>query len=338
MNSLLWNCSVCFSPLTPAGIAVGTQHGMKNQTAVREFILLGFSYGLQVQTSLYLIFLATYMVTITENAIIIFVVKRNRHLQKPMYYFLGNLSFLEICYVSVTLPRLLLGFRSQGMTISFSGCMTQLYFFISLMCTECVILAVMAWDRYLAVCHPLRYPAIMTHKLCLQLLILSWAGGFSISLVKVSLISQLTFCGPHVMNHFFCDISPVLSLSCTDMSLAETVDFVLALVVLLIPLLIIVFSYCCILSTILCVSSVQGRRKALSTCTSHLAVVMIFFSATLFMYARPRRIHPSKLNKTVSVFYAVFTPALNPLIYCLRNKEVKESLKKTMGTSCFAHQ
>lgn len=122
-----------------------------------------------------------------ENAVIIFVVKRNRHLQKPMYYFLGNLSFLEICYVSVTLPRLLLGFRSQSMTISFSSCMTQLYFFISLMCTECVI-----WDRYLAVCHPLRYPAIMTHKLCLQLLILSWAGGFSISLVKVSLVSQLT--------------------------------------------------------------------------------------------------------------------------------------------------
>ncbi|XP_071674217.1 olfactory receptor 6B1-like [Patagioenas fasciata] len=169
--------------------------------------------------SLYLIFLATYMVTITENAVIIFVVKRNRHLQKPMYYFLGNLSFLEICYVSVTLPRLLLGFCSQSMTISFSSCMTQLYFFISLMCTECVVLAAMAWDRYLAVCHPLRYPAIMTHKLCLQLLILSWAGGFSISLVKVSLISQLTFCGPHVMNHFFCDISPVLSLSCTDVSL-----------------------------------------------------------------------------------------------------------------------
>ncbi|KAK2518881.1 hypothetical protein Q9233_012286 [Columba guinea] len=157
MNSLLWNSSVCFSPLTPAGIAVGTQHGMKIQTAVREFILLGFSYGLQVQTSLYLIFLATYMVTITENAIIIFVVKRNRHLQKPMYYFLGNLSFLEICFVSVTLPRLLLGFWSQSMTISFSSCMTQLYFFISLMCTECVIC-----DRYLAVCHPLRYPAIRT--------------------------------------------------------------------------------------------------------------------------------------------------------------------------------
>ncbi|NWQ86155.1 OR6B1 protein, partial [Burhinus bistriatus] len=299
-----------------------------NQSAINEFILLGFSYGLHIQTLLYLVFLVTYMVTITENAIIIFVVIRNHHLQKPMYYFLGNLSFLEICYVSVTLPRLLFGFWSQNMTISFSSCMTQLYFFISLMCTECVLLAVMSYDRYLAVCHPLHYLTIMTHKLCFQLSILSWAGGFSISLVKVSFISRLTFCGSQVINHFFCDISPVLNLSCTDMSHAETVDFVLALVILLIPLLIIVFSYCCILSTILCMPSAQGRRKAFSTCTSHFTVVIIFFSATLFMYARPRRIHPFNLNKIVSVFYAVFTPALNPLIYCLRNKEVKEILRK----------
>ncbi|XP_010295015.1 PREDICTED: olfactory receptor 6B1 [Phaethon lepturus] len=310
---------------------------MKNQTAINEFILLGFSYGLQVQFLLYLVFLVTYMVTITENAIIIFVVKSNHRLQKPMYYFLANLSFLEISYVSVTLPRLLFAFWSESTTISFSSCMTQLYFFISLMCTECVLLAVMAYDRYLAVCHPLRYPAIMTHKLCFQLSILSWAGGFSISFVKVSFISQLTFCGPQIINHFFCDISPVLNLSCTDMSFAETVDFVLALVILVIPLLIIVFSYCCILSTILCMPSAQGRRKAFSTCTSHFVVVIIFFSATLFMYARPRKIHPFNLNKIVSVFYAVFTPALNPLIYCLRNKEVKESLRKIVGTSCSAH-
>ncbi|KAM9255115.1 LOW QUALITY PROTEIN: olfactory receptor 6B1-like [Cariama cristata] len=307
---------------------------MKNQTSTDEFILLGFSYRPPVQTLIYLVFLVTYMVTITENAIIIFVVKRNYHLQKPMYYFLGNLSFLEI-YISVTLPRFLFGFRSQSMTISFSSCMTQLYFFISLMCTECA-LVVMAYDCYLAICHPLSYQAVMTHKLCFQLSILSWAGGFSISFVKVSFISHLKFCGPQVINHFFCDISPVLNLSCTDMSLAETLDFVLALVILLIPLLIIVFSYCCILSTILCMPSAQGRRKVFSTCISHFTVVIIFFSTTLFMYARPRRIHPFNLNKIVSVFYAVFTPALNPVIYCLRNKEVKEILRKTIRTSCSA--
>ncbi|NXR13498.1 OR6B1 protein, partial [Semnornis frantzii] len=305
-------------------------YGMKNQTAINDFILLGFSYGLQVQTLLHLAFLITYMLTVTENAIIIFVVTKSQRLHKPMYYFLGNLSFLEIWYVSVTLPKLLLGFWSQTMTISFSSCMTQLYFFISLMCTECVLLAAMAYDRYLAVCQPLRYSTIMTHKLCFQLSILSWAGGFSISLVKVSFISHLTFCGPQVINHFFCDISPVLNLSCSDMSLAETVDFVLALVILLVPLLIIIFSYCSIVSTILSMPSVQGRRKAFSTCTSHFTVVIIFFSATLFMYARPRRIHPFNLNKIVSVFYAVFTPALNPLIYCLRNKEVKEVLKNVI--------
>ncbi|NXF89257.1 OR6B1 protein, partial [Eubucco bourcierii] len=299
----------------------------KNQTAINDFILLGFSYGLHVQTLLHLVFLITYIVTVTENVIIIFVVTKSQHLHKPMYYFLGNLSFLEIWYVSVTLPKLLLGLWSQTMTISFSSCMTQLYFFISLMCTECVLLAVMAYDRYLAICQPLHYSVIMTHKLCFQFSVLSWAGGFSISLVKVSFISRLTFCGPRVINHFFCDISPVLNLSCSDMSLAERVDFALALVILLVPLLIIIFSYCSILSTILSMPSVQGRRKAFSTCTSHFAVVIIFFSATLFMYARPRRIHPLNLNKIVSVFYAVFTPALNPLIYCLRNKEVKQVLK-----------
>ncbi|KFO97579.1 Olfactory receptor 6B1, partial [Calypte anna] len=295
-----------------------------NQTATKEFILLGFSYSLQVQTFLYLLFLLTYILTLTENTIIIFLVRRNQHLQKPMYYFLGHLSFLEICYISTTLPKLLLGFWSPPILISFSSCMTQLFFFISLMCTECLLLASMAYDRYLAICHPLHYSTTMTHRLCCQLAFLSWAGGFSISLLKISFISSLPFCGPKTINHFFCDISPVLNLACSDRTLAELVDFALALLILLIPLLMIIFSYSCILSTVFLMPSAQGRKKAFSTCISHVTVVMVFFSATLFMYARPRRIHPFNLNKMVSVFYAVFTPALNPLIYCLRNKEVKE--------------
>ncbi|XP_006038554.1 olfactory receptor 6B1-like [Alligator sinensis] len=307
---------------------------MENRTGISEFILLGFPSGLELQAFLFLVFLVTYVLTIAENIVIIFVVKQNRHLHKPMYYFLGNLSFLEIWYISVTLPKLLVSFWSQNKSLSFSSCMAQLYFFISLMCTECVLLAVMAYDRYLAVCHPLRYPAIMTNRLCFQLSAFSWAGGFSISLVKVYFISRLKFCGPGIINHFFCDISPVLNLSCTDMSLAETVDFALALVILLIPLFVTVFSYLCIIAAILRIPTAQGRQKAFSTCTSHLTVVIIFFSATIFMYARPRRIHPFNLNKVVSIFYAVVTPALNPLIYCLRNKEVKDILRKTIGRNC----
>nr|XP_028560086.1 olfactory receptor 6B1-like [Podarcis muralis] len=308
---------------------------MKNQTIISEFILLGFPAELEIQSFLFVVFFITYILTVTENLIIISVVKGNRNLHKPMYFFLGILSFLEIWYITVTLPKLLLDFWSQTKVISFESCMAQLYFFISLMCTECVLLAVMAYDRYVAICNPLRYPVIMTHRLCFQLGVFSWVCGFSISLVKVTFISRLSFCGPGVINHFFCDISPVLNLSCTDMSVAELVDFILALVILLIPLSVTILSYLFIINSIFRIPTTQGKKKAFSTCASHLTVVIIFFSTTVFMYARPRKIHPFNLNKIVSIFYAVVTPALNPLIYCLRNKEVKETLKKNLGRKCW---
>lgn len=304
---------------------------MENQTVISHFILLGFPTGFEMQLFLFVVFFLTYILTVLENLIIISAVKVNRNLHKPMYFFLGNLSFLEIWYISVTLPKLLIDFWSESKIISFQSCMAQLYFFISLMCTECVLLAAMAYDRYIAICNPLRYPVIMTHRLCFQLGLLSWVFGFSISLVKVIFISRLSFCGPGVINHFFCDISPVLNLSCTDMSVAELVDFILALVILLIPLSITVLSYLFIIISIFRIPTNQGKKKAFSTCASHLTVVIIFFSTTVFMYARPRKIHPFNLNKIVSMFYAVITPALNPLIYCLRNKEVKEALRRNLG-------
>ncbi|XP_066485659.1 olfactory receptor 6B1-like [Tiliqua scincoides] len=307
---------------------------MQNQTTISEFILLGFPAGLEIQLFLFVLFSLTYLLTVLENLTIISVVKGNRNLHKPMYFFLSNLSFLEIWYISVTLPRLLVDFWSLSKIISFQSCMAQLYFFISLMCTECVLLAVMAYDRYVAICNPLRYPVIMTHRLCFQLAVLPWACGFSISLVKVIFISRLSFCGPGVINHFFCDISPVLNLSCTDMSVAELVDFILALVILLIPLFVTILSYLFIITSIFRIPTTQGKKKAFSTCASHLTVVIIFFSTTVFMYARPRKIHPFNLNKIVSIFYAVITPALNPLIYCLRNKEVKEALRRKVSKKC----
>ncbi|KAM9330780.1 olfactory receptor 6B1-like [Gastrophryne carolinensis] len=259
------------------------------------------------------------------------MIQQHAKLQKPMYFFLGNFSFLEICYVSVTVPNLLVNTLAESKTISFSGCMTQLFFFIALMCTECVLLAVMAFDRYVAVCHPLHYAQIMNHSFCIQLALTSWISGLTITAIKIYFISKLSFCGPNIINHFFCDISPVLNLACIDMSEAELVDFILALVILVIPLLVTVVSYIYIIYTILGISNSNGRKKAFSTCASHLSVVTIFFSTTLFMYARPKKAKSVDANKLISLLYAVFTPLINPFIYCLRNKEIWDILEKYLS-------
>ncbi|XP_070584456.1 olfactory receptor 6B1-like [Erythrolamprus reginae] len=301
---------------------------VNNQTRIQMFILLGFPTILELQRLLFVIFLLIYILTLMENTLIIILIRTNTHFQKPMYLFLSHLSFLETWYISVTVPKLLINFLATDKSISYAGCMAQLYFFISLVCTECVLLAVMAYDRYVAICHPLRYPIIMTSQLCLQLAVGSWLTGFLISMLKVFFISRLSFCGPNVINHFFCDISPLLNLSCTDCTVAEMVDFVFALLILLIPLSVTMGSYAFIIGTILRIPTSQGKRKAFSTCASHLTVVIIFYSATLFMYARPRRIHSFNMNKLVSVVYTIVTPMLNPCIYCLRNQDVKEALKK----------
>ncbi|NXS57709.1 OR6B1 protein, partial [Brachypteracias leptosomus] len=300
----------------------------KNSTKFQEFILLGFPTIMELQMLLFVVFLVAYMLTILENTLIVIVIKMNHQLHKPMYFFLSNLSFLEAWYISVIIPKLLVNFLVESKNISFEGCMTQLYFFSSLICTECVLLAVMAYDRYMAICNPLRYPVIMNHQLCMQLVACSWLIGFFASMMKVFFISQLSFCGSNVINHFFCDISPLLNISCADMTMAEIVDFVLALLILLIPLSVTIISYICIITTILHMPTAQGRKKAFSTCVSHLTVVIIFFSATLFMYAQPKRIYPFELNKLVSIVYTIVTPMLNPFIYCLRNQEVKGALKK----------
>uniref|UniRef100_A0A8D0G4F0 Olfactory receptor n=1 Tax=Sphenodon punctatus TaxID=8508 RepID=A0A8D0G4F0_SPHPU len=299
-----------------------------NQSIITEFILLGFPTTVELQRLLFFLFLLTYLLVLTENTIIMVTVWANGHLHRPMYYFLGNMSFLEICYISVTVPKMLLGFLTQSKHISFTGCMIQLYCFVSLACTECVLLAVMAYDRYIAICYPLRYPVIMSKSLCFQLTAGSWASGFTISMIKVSFISHLTFCGSNIINHFFCDISPLLNLTCTDMSLAELVDFVLAILILVLPLFVTVLSYICIISAVLRIHSSMGRHKAFSTCASHLSVVTIYYTAMIFMYVRPRAIASYDSSKLISALYAVFTPVLNPFIYCLRNKEVKEAFRK----------
>ncbi|NXJ26504.1 OR6B1 protein, partial [Dicrurus megarhynchus] len=302
----------------------------ENDTHIHEFILLGFPTTTELQALLFVIFLTVYLLTVTENIIIITLILSNHQLHKPMYFFLGHLAFLEAWYISVTVPKLLVSLLVRNKTISFTGCMAQLYFFIALVCTECVLLAVMAYDRYVAICNPLHYALVMTHRACVQLALGSWLLGFLLSVLKVFFISQLSFCGPGVINHFYCDISPLLNLSCAQRRAAEMVDFVSALLILLIPLSVIIVSYVCIISTILLIPMGQNRRKAFSTCASHLAVVTVFFSATLFMYARPRSINSWDLNKLVSIVYTIVTPMLNPFIYCLRNQEVKDTLLKVL--------
>ncbi|XP_062994086.1 olfactory receptor 226-like [Elgaria multicarinata webbii] len=303
----------------------------QNQSSVREFILLGFPASLGFQILLFMVFLLAYILVLSENVIIMLTIWVNINLHTPMYFFLCNLSFLEIWYITVTLPKTMVNFLMESKLISFVGCMMQLYFFLALGCTECVLLAVMAYDRYVAICYPLRYQVIMTRALCVHLAAGSWMSGFFISMWKVLLISQLTYCGPNIINHFFCDVSPLLNLSCTDMSLAELTDFILALFILLTPLCVTIMSYIYIISTILRIPSAKGRQKAFSTCASHLTVVVIFYAASIFIYARPKAITSLNSSKLVSVLYAVIVPLCNPIIYCLRNKEVKDALKKTLA-------
>ncbi|XP_027807506.2 olfactory receptor 6B2 [Marmota flaviventris] len=303
----------------------------ENATKVGTFILLGFPTAPGLQYVLFLLFLLTYLFVLVENLAIILTVWSSASLHRPMYFFLGSLSFLEIWYVSDIIPKMLDGFLLQRKHISFVGCMTQLYFFSSLVCTECVLLASMAYDRYVAICHPLRYQVIMTTGLCVQLVAFSFASGFTISVIKVYFISSATFCGSNVLNHFFCDISPILKLACTDFSTAELVDFVLAFLILVFPLLATILSYGHITLAVLRIPSATGRWRAFSTCASHLTVVTIFYMAMIFMYVRPQAIDSRSSNKLISAVYTVLTPMINPLIYCLRNKEFKEALWKALG-------
>ncbi|XP_043290723.1 olfactory receptor 5-like [Cervus canadensis] len=304
-----------------------------NMTRVQEFILLGLSTSPETREVLFLVFLTLYLLTLLENALIVFLICSHAELHKPMYFFLGNLSCLEMCYVSVTMPSLLVGLWTGPYHVPFTACMTQLFFFIVLICTECALLASMACDRYVAICRPLHYPMLMRPQVCRGLAGTSWLGGLLVSVVKTACIASLSYCGPNVVNHFFCDVSPLLNLSCTHVALTELVDFLSAIVILWGSLLVAIASYVAIGRAVLCMPSAAARRKAFSTCASHLVVVGIFYSATLFIYARPSRIEAMDLNKVLSVTYTVVTPMCNPVIYCLRNKEVQAAFRRALRGS-----
>ncbi|CAM5158047.1 unnamed protein product [Eretmochelys imbricata] len=302
----------------------------ENETDVTEFILLGFGDLPELQILLFPVFLVIYIVTMAGNFLIIALVVTDQQLHTPMYFFLGNLSCLETCYTSALLPRMLASLLTGDRTISVGGCMTQFFFFCFLTATECSLLAAMSYDRYLAICKPLHYGTCMNGKLCLQLAAGCWISGFLPCTIMMRFMSQLIFCGPKVMDHFFCDLTPMLKLSCSDISQIMLVLYIFSFPDAVFPFLLILTSYVCIVSTILRIPSTTGRQKAFSTCISHLIVVTLFYGTIMIVYMLPKSSNLRALNKVFSVCYTVLTPLANPLIYSLRNREVKEALRKAV--------
>nr|XP_021409017.1 olfactory receptor 6F1 [Lonchura striata domestica] len=299
---------------------------MANGTSVKEFILLGFPGIWQFRVSFVVVFALMYTLTIISNASIIALVWSSSNLQTPMYFFLCNLSFLEIWYTTGVIPKAIGVMLGTSQTISFSVCILQLFFLLSLGSTECFLLSVMAYDRYLAICYPLRYSSLMSSALCVRLTLSSWLGGFLAISLLAFLTSRLTFCGPDVINHFLCDIDACLALSCSDTWPVELATFLVSIIVVVASCVVTLVSYMYIISSILRIQSAHGRKKAFSTCSAHLSVVMIWYGSTMFLYVKPSPQKSLDLNKIVNTFNTVVTPLLNPFIYTLRNKDVKLAL------------
>lgn len=267
--------------------------------------------------------------SVVGNLLLILIVTADQHLHTPMYLFLMNLSTLEVCYISNILPRLLASVLTGDLSISFGGCVTQWFFFVLCGSTECYLLAMMSYDRYLAICKPLHYTSLMNGRLCLQLASTSWMSGLVTSTITICFILQLKFCGPYEIDHFFCDLYPVLNLSCSNVYIFRIVAFVLAFLATVPPFTLTLVSYLCIILTILRMKSKASQQKAFSTCSSHLIVVILFYGSLFIVYVVPETVRLRALNKTCSLFYTVLTPMLNPLIYSLRNREVKEALLRS---------
>ncbi|XP_026362044.2 olfactory receptor 13C7-like [Ursus arctos] len=295
---------------------------MANQTAVTEYILLGLCEYHHLETVLFVLCLGIYSMNVLGNSLLIGLSMLDPRLHSPMYFFLSNLALMDICGTSSFVPLMLVNFLEAQRTISFPGCALQMYLTLALGSTECLLLAVMAYDRYVAICQPLRYPEIMNRQMCVRMTVLSWGAGFANSLLHSLLTWSLPFCGHKIINHFFCEILAVLKLACGDISLNALLLMVATVVLTLAPLLLICLSYIFILATILRVPSAAGRRKAFSTCSAHITVVVVFYGTISFMYFKPKAKDPA-LDKIIALFYGVVTPSLNPIIYSLRNAEVR---------------
>ncbi|XP_006056100.4 olfactory receptor 8B3-like [Bubalus bubalis] len=305
-----------------------------NDSFVTEFILLGLTDQPDLQLPLFFFFLGMYMVTVLGNLGLIILIVLNSHLHTPMYFFLFNLSSIDLCYSSVFTPKMLLNFISKKNIISYTGCMTQLYFYCFFVISECYLLTSMAYDRYVAICKPLLYNVIMSPKVCSSLMLGSYLMAFSGAMAHTGCMLRLNFCDANTINHFFCDILPLLQLSCTSTYINELEVFIVVGINIIVPSFTIFVSYGLILSNILHVKSTEGRSKAFSTCSSHIITVSLSFGSGAFMYLKPSSAVSMNEGKISSVFYTNTLPFLNPLIYSMRNKDVKHALRKTLKKNC----
>ncbi|XP_069506139.1 olfactory receptor 5V1-like [Ambystoma mexicanum] len=304
----------------------------ENQTSTNKFIIVGFSDFPQLKVPLFVAFLLIYLLTLVGNVFIMAIVYSNSKLHTPMYFFLTNLSCLDITYATIIFPKMLANFFMEVLQISLSECQVQIYFFIVVVGTEFLLLAVMAYDRYVAICNPLRYMVIINKSLCIQMAVGTWAVSLIVPIPHIIALSWLTFCDSRTMNHFFCDLTALMKLSCTSTQTVETLSYSMGVLVGLMPFGLTITSYIKIISAILKMKSTEGRRKAFSTCGSHLTVVILFYGTILSTYMRPTSTYSIQTNKLLSLSYIVVTPLCNPIIYSLKNTELKNTLRKKKNT------
>ncbi|XP_041628915.1 olfactory receptor 8B3-like [Vulpes lagopus] len=303
---------------------------VRNDSLVTEFLLAGLTDRPELQQPLFFLFLMIYIITMVGNLGLIILISLNSHLHTPMYYFLFNLSFIDLCYSSVFTPKMLMNFVSEDNIISYVGCMTQLFFFLFFVISECYMLTSMAYDRYVAICNPLLYKVTMSHQVCSLLTVAAYMMGFAGASAHTGCMLRLTFCNVNIINHYLCDILPLLQLSCTSTYVNEVVVLIVVGINITVPSFTILISYVFILTSIFHIKSAQGRSKAFSTCSSHIIALCLFFGSAAFMYLKYSSSGSMDLGKISSVFYTNVVPMLNPLIYSLRNKDIKVTLQKTL--------
>ncbi|XP_005309817.3 olfactory receptor 5AR1-like [Chrysemys picta bellii] len=302
-----------------------------NHSEVTEFILSGLTDHLELQIPLFGVFLLIYGITLVENGGMILLIMTDPRLHTPMYFFLSNLSFCDLCFSSIISPKMLLNFIAERKNISYTACAVQMNLSVIFTDVECLLLAVMAYDRYVAICNPLLYMVTMSRQLCKQLVVGMYAVGLVDSIIQTCFTFRLSFCSSNIVKHFFCDIPPLLALSCSDTRINEIVIFAFTCCITVSSFVTVLLSYVYIISTILQIRSAEGRRKAFSTCSFHLTSVVLLFGTVLFMYLRPTSSYSMDTDKVASAFYTLVIPMLNPLIYSLRNTEVKDALRKTLN-------